>query len=115
MLCLAYTHDAQGHAAPEDECVYIGTSACVMINMLYFPHSKNLKPTAQLVDIVTDADCDYGRLFQHFYDVPNISKTYLIVVISIMGLHSHRCSTCIQVFMAISGKEFHQMNISYSE
>ena len=41
-------------------------SACVITNMLHFRHSKihlNLKATAQLAYIVTDADCDYGRLF----------------------------------------------------
>ena len=40
--------------------------------MLHFRHSKihpDLKPTAQLAYIVTDADCDYGSLFQHFYNV----------------------------------------------
>ena len=36
------------------------------INMLYFQQSKihpNLKATAQLAYVVTDADCDYGSSF----------------------------------------------------
>ena len=39
---LIYMHDAQGHAAPEGECVYIRqrTSACVITNMLHFRHYK---------------------------------------------------------------------------
>ena len=66
VLCLIYTHDARGRAAPEGECIYIkqSTSACVMTNMLHFRHSKicpNLKENVQLVYIVTDADCD-GRI-----------------------------------------------------
>ena len=58
-------YDAQGQTAPEGECVYIrqSTSARVITNMLHFQHSKiqpNLKPTAQLAYVVTDADCDYA-------------------------------------------------------
>ena len=68
MLCLIYTHYAQGHTPPESECIYIkqNTSAHVIVNMLHFRHSEirpNLKPTTQLSYIVTDADCDCGRLF----------------------------------------------------
>ena len=77
MLCLIYTHDTQGHAAPEGECVYIiqNTSACVIINMLHFWHSKNLpklEGNVQLAYIVTDADDDSGKLF-----LPLIKHSYL--------------------------------------
>ena len=36
-----YTHDAQGHAAPEGECGYIrqNITACGITNMLHFLHS----------------------------------------------------------------------------
>ena len=66
MLCVIYMHDAQGHAAPEGECVYIrqSTSACVITNMLYFRHSKNLpklEGNVQLTYIVPDADYDSGK------------------------------------------------------
>ena len=40
--------------------------------MLHFRHSKihpDLKPTARLAYIATDADCDYRSLCQHFYNV----------------------------------------------
>ena len=71
MLCLIYTHDAQGRAAPEGECGYIrqSTSACVITNMLHFRHSKNLpkleaklKENIQLTYIVPVADYDSGKL-----------------------------------------------------
>ena len=44
VLCLIYTHDARGHAAPEGECVYIrqSTSACVITNIFHFRHCQNL-------------------------------------------------------------------------
>ena len=68
MLCLIYTHDARGHAAPSGECIYIrqSTSACVITNVLHFRHSKNLpklEGNVQLAHIVTDADYDSGKLF----------------------------------------------------
>ena len=115
VLCQIYVHDAQGHAVPEGECIYIrqSTSACVITNMLHFWHSKtrpNLKATAQLTYIVTDADCDYGRLFYIFITFLNVSMTYPILVYSIVGLYSHSYGICIEAFMAINGKEFHQMN-----
>ena len=74
-------NDAQGRGASKGECIYIrqSTNACVITNMLHFWHSKicpNLKPTAQLAYIVTDADCDYGRLFNVFITFPNVSMTY---------------------------------------
>ena len=75
--------------------------------MLHFRHSKirpNLKATAQLAYIVTDADCDYGSLFS------NVSMTYPILVYLIVGLHSNLYDICIKAFMAINGKEFCQMN-----
>ena len=59
--------------------------------MLHFRHSKihpDLKPTAQLAYIVTDADCDYGSLFQHYYNVPNVFMMYPILVYLIVGLYS---------------------------
>ena len=72
MLCQIYTHDAQGHAAPEGECVYIrqSTSACVITNMLHFRHCPNLKEDIQLFYIVADAIYDSGRLFKCFCDDP---------------------------------------------
>ena len=53
-------------------------SACVITNNLCYISSTlkicpNLKPTAQLVYIVIDADCDYERLFLQIY---NISQTF---------------------------------------
>ena len=50
------------------ECVYIrqSMSACVITNMLHFQHYKirpNLKATALLPYIVTNADCDYRSFF----------------------------------------------------
>ena len=48
-----------------------------------------MKPTAQLVYIVVDADCDYERLFLQIYNISQTFITYLVVVILIMGLHSH--------------------------
>ena len=51
--------------------------------------SPNLKLTAQLAYIVTDTDCDCGRYFNIFIMFPNVSVTYPMVLISIMGLYSH--------------------------
>ena len=50
---------------------------------------QNLKSTAQLAYIVTDTDCDCGRYFNVFVTFSNISITYPIVLILIMGLYSH--------------------------
>ena len=63
-------------------------------SMLHFQHSKhlecpNLKLTAQLAYIVTDADCDCGRYFYVFITLPNVSMMYPIILILIMGLYSH--------------------------
>ena len=84
-------------------------SACVITNMLHFRHSKNLKLTAQLAYIVTDADCDSGRYFNIFMMFPNISMTYPIVLILIVELYSHQHDICFKVFIADSGEEFHQL------
>ena len=91
MLCLVYTHNARECAVPKGECAYIrqSTSACVITNMLHFRHSKNLKSTAQLAYIATDTDCDCGRYHNVFVMFPNVSMTYPIVFISIMGLYSY--------------------------
>ena len=99
---------------PEGECVYIrqSTSAYVITNMLHFQHSKicpNLKLTAPLAYIVTDADCDCGRYFNVFIMFPNVSMTYPIVLFSIMGLYSHQHDLCFKVFIADSVEEFHQL------
>ena len=53
VLFLIYTHDTQGCAVFEDECIYIrqSTSVCVITNMIHFCTLKifpNLKLTAQL-------------------------------------------------------------------
>ena len=108
VLCLIYTYDAKG------ECIFIrqSMSACVITNMWYFWNSTihlNLKATAQLAYIVTDADCDYGSLFltfynvfQHFCDIPYTS--------SVDYNYSHSYGICIKAFMAVNGEEFLQMN-----
>ena len=80
--------------------------------MLHFQHSKNLsKPeiTTQLAYIVTETDCDCGRYFNIFIMFPNVLMTHPIVLISIMGLYSHQHGICFKVFIANSGKEFHQL------
>ena len=64
-------HDVRGRVVPDEgKCIYIKQriSACVTTIILPFQHSKihpDLKATAhdQLAYIVTDADCDYARLF----------------------------------------------------
>ena len=58
--------------------------------MLHFRHSKihpNLRATAQLAYIVTDADCDYGRLFNVFIRYLNVSMTCPILVYWIVAIH----------------------------
>ena len=65
--------------------------------------------TAQLAYIVTDADCDCGRYFNIFITFPNVSVTYPIVLISIMGLYSHQRGVCFKVFIADNGEEFNQL------
>ena len=80
--------------------------------MLHFRHSKNLsnlKLTAQLAYIVTDADCDCGRYFNVFIMFPNVSMMYPIAFILIMRLYSHQHGICFKVFIADSGKEFCQL------
>ena len=104
-------HDARGRVVPEGKCMNTrqSTSVCVITNMLHFRHSKNLpkpKINRSASYIVTGADCDCGRYFNIFITLPNISMTYPIVPISIMGLHSHLYGICIKGFMAVSGKEF---------
>ena len=57
--------------------------------MLHFRHSKihpNLRATAQLAYILTDADCDYGRLFNVFIRFPNVSMTCPILVYWIVAI-----------------------------
>ena len=55
--------------------VYIrqSMSACVITNMLYFQHSKNLpKPDSDILAslyIVTGTRCDCGTLFYSYHDV----------------------------------------------
>ena len=83
--------------------------------MLHFWHSKicpNLKATALLSYAVTDAECDYGRLFKHFYNVSQYFYdvyTYPIIVYLIMGLFSHSFGVCIKILVAVSGEEVYQM------
>ena len=68
MLCLIHTHDARGCAVLKGEWVYIrqSTSACVITNMLYFWHCKNLLKNPkmivnpQLLYIATDTKYDCG-------------------------------------------------------
>ena len=69
----------------------------------------NPKLTAQLAHMVTDADSDCGRYFNVFITFPNVSMTYPIVLISIMGLYIHQHGVCFKVFIADSGEEFHQL------
>ena len=97
MLSLIYMHDTRGRTAPKGECIYIrqSTSACVItdIRISYTSGTlkicPNLKFTAQLAYIVIDADCDCGRYFNVFITFFNVSMTYPIVLILIMGLYSH--------------------------
>ena len=56
--------------------------------------------------IVTDTDSDCGRYFNIFIAFPNVSMTYPIAVISIMGLYCHQHGICFKVFIADSGKNF---------
>ena len=44
---------------------------------------------------------------------PNVSMTYPIVLISIMGLYSHQHGVCFRVFTADSGEVFHQLVSNY--
>ena len=66
--------------------VPITTTTCYTSGALKI--CPNLKPTAQLACIVTDADCDHEGYLM-FYNVSHISMMYPIVVILIMGLYSH--------------------------
>ena len=114
MLCLIYMHDARGCAAPEGECIYTrqSTSACVITYMLHFQHYRicpNLKSTVQLGYIVTNTDNDCGRYFNVFIMFSNVSMTFTITFISIMGSYSHSCGICFKVFIAVSGEEFRQL------
>ena len=69
MLCLIYTHDALGRAAPEGECGYIrqSTSAWDITNMLHFLYSALLNLPSELSIcfsyIVGDTTCDCGFMF----------------------------------------------------
>ena len=87
MLCLIYMHSPLGAVHPRALCLYIrqSMSACVITNMLHFRHCPNLTLTVQLV---TDTDSDSGRYFNVFIMLPNVSMTYPIVLILIMGLYS---------------------------
>ena len=71
-ICIQYSR----HTAPKGGCIYIrqSTSACVITNMLHFRRSKNLEFTVQLAYIVTDANCDYGRLFYIAIDLAFVLK-----------------------------------------
>ena len=60
--------------------------------------------------IVTDANCDCGRYYNILITFSNISMTYPITLISIMGLYSLWYDICIKVFMTISSKEFRLFN-----
>ena len=61
----------------------------------------NLKLPAQLV---IDADCDCGRYFEVFITFSNVSMTYPIVLISIMGLYIHQHGVSFKVFVVIVAK-----------
>ena len=63
-------------------------SFCVITNILHFWHSKirpNLKATAQLAYIITDADCVYERLFNVFIMYPNYSRVAICIEYSTEG------------------------------
>ena len=86
-------------------------SACIITNVI-LPALKicpNLKSTAQLAYIVTDTDSDCVRFFNVFIMFPNISMTYPITVISIMGLYSHQHGICFKAFIADSGEGFRHL------
>ena len=50
-----------------------------------------------------------GGYFNMFITFSNVSMTYPIALISIMGLYSHQHGICFKVFIADSGKEFCQL------
>ena len=50
-----------------------------------------------------------GDIFKVSIAFPNVSMTYPMAVISIMGLCSHQQGICFKVFIADSGKEFCQL------
>ena len=50
-----------------------------------------------------------GRHFNVFIMFHNVSMTYPIVFILIMGLYSHQHGDCFKVFIADSGEEFCQL------
>ena len=62
MLCLIYTHDARGRAAPGGKCIYIrqSTSACVITNIYHFKRSEKLsKPEGKLLNGIYSVDCGF--------------------------------------------------------
>ena len=54
-----------------------------------------------------------GGIFNVFITFPNISMTFPIAIILIMGLYSHQHGICLKVFIAVSGEEFHQLVSNY--
>ena len=50
-----------------------------------------------------------GDIFNVFIMFPNVSMTFPIAFISIMGLYSHSYGVCFKVFIAVSGEEFRQL------
>ena len=52
------------HQMASTVCTYIrqSTSACVITNMLYLRHTKDLPKPVRLVYIVTDVDYNSGKL-----------------------------------------------------
>ena len=85
MLCLIYTHDVRGRAAPNSECVYIrqSMSACVITNVLHFTHSKicpNRIFKAPLFYIVTDSTFDCGMLWYGSSNEYRIAISFSIAI-----------------------------------
>ena len=51
-----------------------------------------------------------GGIFNVFITFPNVSMTYPIAVVLIMGLYSRQHGVCFKALIADSGgKEFHQL------
>ena len=77
---------------------------------LHFRHSKicsNLKATARLAYIVTDADCVImGAHFTVFITFPNVSITHPVLVYSIVWLFSHSYGICIKTLWPLMVENF---------
>ena len=53
-----------------------------------------------------------GGIFKISVTFPNVSMTFPIASILIMGLYSHLYGICFKVYIAVSGKEFCQLAVA---